>query len=80
MASHEHPYDLMRAYGEASLTTHMVPLMVDGLIFASSMVLLDSGLKPKRWVWCALTALDLNRQVRLLPSALPSSGKGLLEI
>jgi hypothetical protein len=42
VASYEHAYDLVRAYGEAALTPHLVPLTVDGLIYASSMVMLDS--------------------------------------
>src|ERR1700689_3348250 len=43
VASYEHAYDLVRAHGEAGWTAHMVPLTVDGLIYASSMVMLDSA-------------------------------------
>ena len=32
MASYEHGYDLVRAYGEAGWTARLVPLTVDGLI------------------------------------------------
>lgn len=39
-ASYEHAYDLVRAQGEAGWAARMVPLTVDGLIHASSMVLL----------------------------------------
>jgi Protein of unknown function (DUF2637) len=42
-ASYEHAYDLVRAHGEAGWTACMVPLTVDGLICASSMVMLDSA-------------------------------------
>ena len=42
-ASYEHAYDLVRAHGESGWTAHMVPLTVDGLIYASSMVMLDSA-------------------------------------
>ena len=42
VASYEHAYDLVRANGEAGWTARMGPLTVDGLIFASSMVMLDS--------------------------------------
>ena len=45
VASYEHAYDLVRAHGESGWTAHMVPLTVDGLIYASSMVMLDS---PRR--------------------------------
>ena len=43
VASYEHAYDLVRAHGESGWTARMVPLMVDGLIYASSMVMLDSA-------------------------------------
>ena len=43
VASYEHAYDLVRAHGETGWTAHMVPLTVDGLIYASSMVMLDSA-------------------------------------
>jgi hypothetical protein len=42
VASYEHAYDLVRAHGEAGWTARLVPLTVDGLIYASSMVMLDS--------------------------------------
>ena len=40
VASYEHAYDLVRAHGEAGWTARLVPLTVDGLIYASSMVML----------------------------------------
>ena len=43
VASYEHAYDLVRAYGESGWTAHLVPLTVDGLIYGSSMVMLDSA-------------------------------------
>ena len=43
VASYEHAYNLVRAHGESGWTAHMVPLTVDGLIYASSMVMLDSA-------------------------------------
>jgi hypothetical protein len=42
-ASYEHAYDLMRAHGELGWTARMILLTVDGLICASSMVMLDSA-------------------------------------
>jgi hypothetical protein len=38
VASYEHAYDLVRAHGEAGWTARLVPLTVDGLIYASSML------------------------------------------
>ena len=43
VVSHEHPYVLVRPPGEAEWTERLVPLTVDGLIYASSMVMLDSA-------------------------------------
>ena len=43
VASYEHAYVLVRVHGEAGWTARLVPLTVDGLIYASSMVMLDSA-------------------------------------
>jgi hypothetical protein len=43
VASYEHAYALVRVQGEAGWTGRLVPLTVDGLIYASSMVMLDSA-------------------------------------
>jgi hypothetical protein len=43
VASYEHAYALVRAHGEMGWTGRLVPLTVDGLIYASSMVMLDSA-------------------------------------
>jgi hypothetical protein len=41
VASYEHVCDLVWSHGEAGWTARLVPLTVDGLIYASSMVMLD---------------------------------------
>jgi hypothetical protein len=43
VASYEHAYALVRMHGESGWTARLVPLTVDGLICASSMVMLDSA-------------------------------------
>ena len=43
VASCEHAYALVRAHGETGWIGRLVPPTVDGLIYASSMVLLDSA-------------------------------------
>src|ERR1700722_10313532 len=43
VASYEHAYALVRTHGETGWTGRLVPLTVDGLIYASSMVMLDSA-------------------------------------
>jgi hypothetical protein len=43
VASYEHAYALVRAQGETGWTGRLVPLTADGLVYASSMVLLDAA-------------------------------------
>jgi hypothetical protein len=43
VASYEHAYALVRAYGETGWIGRLVPLTVDGLVYASSMVVLGSA-------------------------------------
>lgn len=43
VVSYDHAYALVRAYGEDGWTARLVPLTVDGLIYASSMVMLHSA-------------------------------------
>jgi len=42
-ACYEHACDLVQAHGEVGWTARLVPLTVDGMIYASSMVMLDSA-------------------------------------
>ena len=48
VASYEHAYALVRAHGEAGWIGRLVPLTVDGLIYAGSMVLLDAARREVR--------------------------------
>jgi Protein of unknown function (DUF2637) len=43
VVSYKHAHALVRAHGETGWTAHLIPLTVDGLIWASSMVMLDSA-------------------------------------
>ncbi|WP_327105426.1 DUF2637 domain-containing protein [Nonomuraea glycinis] len=43
VVSYRHAYEVVVANGEAGFTAILVPLTIDGLIFASSMVLLDAA-------------------------------------
>lgn len=45
VTSYKHAYALVRAHCEAGWTGRLVPLTVDGLVYASSMVMLDAA----RW-------------------------------
>ena len=48
VVSYEHASDLVRAYGESGWTARLIPLTVDGLIYVSSMVMLDSARRDVR--------------------------------
>lgn len=52
VVSYEDAGDLVRAHGETGWTARLIPLTVDGLIYASSMVMLDSARVPAlaRWL------------------------------
>jgi hypothetical protein len=43
VASYEHAYALVQAHGESGWTGRLIPLTVDGLIYASSMAMLESA-------------------------------------
>ena len=43
VVSYEHASGLVRAHGESGWTGRLIPLTVDGLIYVSSMVMLDSA-------------------------------------
>jgi hypothetical protein len=57
VVSYEHAYAL--AHGEAGWTARLIPLTVDGLIWASSMVMLDSARRG-----CAVLALTRHLRQR----------------
>ena len=78
VVSYEHAYALVRMHGEAGWTGRLVPLTVDGLIYASSMVMLDSARRKvpvpplARW----LLGLGLRRRSR--PTWRTASATGCL--
>jgi Protein of unknown function (DUF2637) len=80
VASYEHAYALVRAHGEAGVTGRLVPLTVDGLIYASSMVMLDSArrrvavLSLARWLVVLRIAATLAANVAHGLGHGPSSG------
>jgi hypothetical protein len=50
MASYEHAHALARAHAEAGRTGRPASLMIDGLIPATSIVMLDSARRKYRFV------------------------------
>lgn len=56
MISYRHVYELVSIHGETGLTARLVPLTVDGLILAASMLILDASRRsapvPRLAHWC----------------------------
>jgi hypothetical protein len=78
VASYEHAYDLVRAHGEAGWTARMVPLTVDGLIYASSMVMLDSARRTTAVPALARWLLGLGIAATLAANVAHGLGHGLV--
>src|ERR1700689_5153572 len=77
VASYEHAYDLVRAHGEAGWTARLVPLTVDGLIYASSMVMLDSARRKAPVPALARWLLGLGIAATLAANVAHGLGHGL---
>jgi hypothetical protein len=77
VASYEHAYDLVRAHGESGWTARMVPLTVDGLIYASSMVMLDSARRSTPVPALARWLLGLGVAATLAANVAHGLGHGL---
>jgi len=77
VASYEHAYDLVRAHGESGWTARMVPLTVDGLIYASSMVMLDSARRKAPVPALARWLLGLGIAATLATNVAHGLGHGL---
>jgi hypothetical protein len=77
VASYEHAYDLVRAHGETGWTARLVPLTVDGLIYASSMVMLDSARRKAPVPALARWLLGLGIAATLAANVAHGLGHGL---
>ena len=77
VASYEHAYDLVRAHGEAGWTARLVPLTVDGLIYASSMVMLDCARRKAPVPALARGLLGLGITATLAANVAHGLGHGL---
>ena len=78
VASYEHAYDLVRMHGESGWTARMVPLTVDGLIYASSMVMLDSARRKVQIPALARWLLGLGIAATLAANVVHGLGHGLI--
>jgi hypothetical protein len=77
VGSYEHAYALVRAQGEAGWTGRLVPLTVDGLIYASSMVMLDSARRKVAVPALAQWLLGLGIAATLAANVAHGLGHGL---
>ena len=78
VASYEHAYDLVRMHGESGWTARLVPLTVDGLIYASSMVMLDSARRKTPVPVLARWLLGLGIAATLAANVAHGLGHGLM--
>lgn len=76
VVSYQHAYALVRAHGETGWTAHLIPLTVDGLIWASSMVMLDSARRGARVPALARWLLGLGIAATLAANVAHGLGHG----
>jgi hypothetical protein len=77
VAFYEHAYDLVRAHGEAGWTARLVPLPVDGLVYAGSMVVLDCARRKVPVPVLARWLLGLGSTATLAANVAHGLGHGL---
>ena len=77
VASYEHAYALVRAHGETGWIARLVPLTMDGLIYASSMVMLDSARRKAPVPALARWLLGLGIAATLAATVAHGLGHGL---
>jgi hypothetical protein len=76
VVSYEHAYELVHGHGETGWTAHLIPLTVDGLIWASSMVMLDSARQGARAPMLARWLLGLGIAATLAANVAHGLGHG----
>jgi hypothetical protein len=78
VVSYEHASDLARGHGESGWTGLLIPLTVDGLIYASSMVMLDSARRGVRVPVLARWLLGLGIIATLAANVAHGLGHGVI--
>jgi len=78
VVSYEHASDLVRDHGESGSTAHLIPLTVDGLIYASSMVMLDSARRDAQVPALARWLLGLGVVATLAANVAHGLGHGII--
>ena len=77
VASYEHAYALVRAHGAAGWTGRLVLLTVNGVIYASSMVMLDSARRKTQVPALARRLLGLGIAATIAANVAHGLGQGL---
>jgi Protein of unknown function (DUF2637) len=78
VVSYEHASALVRAHGESGWTGRLIPLTVDGLIYASSMVILDSARRGVQVPTLARWLLGLGIVATLAANVAHGLGHGII--
>jgi hypothetical protein len=78
VVSYEHASALVREHGESGWTGRLIPLTVDGLIYASSMVMLDSARRGVQVPALARWLLGLGIVATLAANVAHGLGHGLI--
>lgn len=78
VVSYEHAYALVRGHGETGWMARLIPLTVDGLIWANSMVMLDSARRGVRVPSLARWLLGLGIAATLAANTAHGLGHGLI--
>jgi Protein of unknown function (DUF2637) len=78
VVSYEHASDLVRTHGESGWTGRLIPLTVDGLIYAGSMVMLDSARRGARVPALARWLLGSGIVATLAANVAHALGHGLI--
>ena len=78
VVSYEHASALVRVHGESGWTGRLIPLTVDGLIYASWMVMLDSARRGARVPGLARWLLGLGIAATLAANVAHGMGHGII--
>jgi Protein of unknown function (DUF2637) len=78
VVSYEHASALVRVHGESGWTGRLIPLTVDGLIYASSMTMLDSARRGVRVPSLARWLLGLGIVATLAANVAHGLGHGII--
>ena len=78
VVSYEHASALVRAHGESGWTGRLIPVTVDGLIYASSMVMLDAARRGAKVPALARWLLGVGIVATLAANVTHGLGQGVL--